>query len=93
MYTLYTPCSELLLGRGARAAHRPDMSRLESSAQVGMTVTEAGEDAEDADDGAAAAWGASRRLRGGSGWGQRILGEGEHRRECSHLRARSFSDR
>ena len=29
---------------------------------------------------------------GGSGWGQRILGEGEHRRESSHLRARSFSN-
>ena len=44
-------------------------------------MTEAGEDAEDANDGAATAWGAARRLQGGSGWGQRILGEGEHRRE------------
>ena len=59
----------------------PVPMRLESSAQVGMTVTEAGEDAEDADDGAAAAWGGARRLRGGSGWGQRLLREGKHQRQ------------
>ena len=50
-----------------------------------MTVTEAGEGRQDADDGAAAAWGGARRLRGGSGWGQRILGEGEHWRESFHV--------